>query len=272
MSATHHAQLRLGPLEGVHAVLMHSDRSFGRHWHDSYGFGVMDAGGHRSVSGRGAVEALAGHIVTTNPGEVHDGMPLDRAPRRWRMIHLTPGAMARLTGQVGQELTRPVLDDPRLRAVVLQVFHHWDRFPTGADPATHTLWEESLTQACGWLVDRHGLRPPERAASARLDAVCECLLDQMDAPPRLDDLVRLSGLSRFQLIRQFASAHGLPPFAWLQQHRLRRARQLIAGGAALAEAAAATGFADQSHLSRHFVRSFGFTPGQWRRACHGTLQ
>jgi AraC-like DNA-binding protein len=31
-------------------------------------------------------------------------------------------------------------------------------------------------------------------------------------------------------------------------------------------AAAESGFADQSHLTRVFVRHFGFTPGEWRRA------
>jgi AraC-like DNA-binding protein len=79
-------------------------------------------------------------------------------------------------------------------------------------------------------------------------------------------------LSRFQLVRQFSNAYGLPPFAWLQQQRLRLAQQLIAKGISLSEAACASGFADQSHLNRHFVRCFGFTPGQWRRACHGPLQ
>ena len=38
---------------------------------------------------------------------------------------------------------------------------------------------------------------------------------------------------------------------------------LIAGGMALSEAAAATGFADQSHLTRHFLARFGLTPGRW---------
>jgi len=54
--------------------------------------------------------------------------------------------------------------------------------------------------------------------------------------------------------------------AWLLQQRLGRARALIAAGTPLSEAALACGFADQSHLNRHFVRCFGFTPGAWRRA------
>ena len=34
-------------------------------------------------------------------------------------------------------------------------------------------------------------------------------------------------------------------------------------GTPLSETAAATGFADQSHLTRHFSARFGLTPGRW---------
>lgn len=247
-------------MEGVHAVLMHSARGFGRHWHGSYGFGVMDEGGHVSASGRGQVHAVAGDVITVNPGEVHDGFPLSSQPRRWRMIHVSHGAMAAMLDVDGHEFTRPVLDDPRLRAAIDHVFRRWD------DPSGPALWEEALANACGLLVRQHGNRRLGDGPPTRLDRVRECLLDQMDAPPSLADLAGLAGLSRFQLVRQFARGHGLPPFAWLRQHRLRRAQALIAQGMPLGEAAAACGFADQSHLHRLFSRCFGFTPGAWRDA------
>jgi AraC-like DNA-binding protein len=45
--------------------------------------------------------------------------------------------------------------------------------------------------------------------------------------------------------------------------RLQRARLMIGAGGTLADIAIATGFADQSHLSRHFKKAFGVTPGRW---------
>ena len=274
MTPFHTCTVQRGPLAGVHAVQMHSARTFDKHWHDSFGFGLMDEGGQVSASGRGQVQALAGQIITTNPGEVHDGVPLQQRARRWRMVYLAPQTLADIVGPsqpAAVELTRPVLDDPLLHAAIDRVFRHWAG-PSSADGQTVQTAqdgpqaEERLTQVCGLLVQRHGNQPLADARHTCLRVVRECLLDQLDAPPTLAALAELVGLSRFQLVRQFAQAHGLPPFAWLQQHRVRHAQALIAQGTGLSEAALASGFADQSHLTRSFMRYLGFTPGTWQRA------
>jgi AraC-like DNA-binding protein len=70
----------------------------------------------------------------------------------------------------------------------------------------------------------------------------------------------LAGVSQFQLLRAFDKAIGFTPHAYLIQRRVQLARKLIAGGAGLAEAALASGFADQSHMTRIFTRSFGLSP------------
>lgn len=76
------------------------------------------------------------------------------------------------------------------------------------------------------------------------------------------------GVSRYQLLRQFRFRYGLPPHAWLLSRRAEFARQLIRSGLSLSMAAARSGFADQSHMTRVFVRFYGHTPGQWRSAIH----
>jgi len=47
---------------------------------------------------------------------------------------------------------------------------------------------------------------------------------------------------------------------------VRLARRHLRQGHALAEAAQLAGFADQSHLTRAFLRQFGITPGRYRDA------
>nr|WP_272942491.1 helix-turn-helix transcriptional regulator [Novosphingobium sp. Rr 2-17] len=80
------------------------------------------------------------------------------------------------------------------------------------------------------------------------------------------DLAGESGLSRFQVVRGFKRAFGLAPHAYLLQCRINLTRRLIASGLPLAEAAIASGFADQSHMTRLFARNFGVSPGAFGRA------
>ena len=103
----HHSRVFASPWPGVYATLMDSGRHYGRHWHATYGFGVLERGAQRSGSGRGVVDSRAGHILTHNPGEVHDGRPLDGDSRRWRMVYLEPEAMAPVTSWSG-ELSCPM--------------------------------------------------------------------------------------------------------------------------------------------------------------------
>lgn len=263
MNQVHTSTVRSGPIAGVHAVKIRSNRQFDKHWHDTYGFGLMDEAGQVSASGRGQVRALAGQIITTNPGEVHDGIPIDQHARSWRMIYVTPVCLGEMVGGSDVELTRPVLVDVELRLALTRVFQHWEAAPNAEEK---TLHEELLTQACGLLVQRYCSKSLPNQSQASLSRVREALLDQIDCPPALTDIAALAGLSRYQLVRQFSKAYGLPPFAWLQQHRLSRAQALIAGGTTLLDAALSSGFSDQSHLTRAFARYRGFTPGTWQRA------
>jgi hypothetical protein len=73
---THVARVICGPIDGIHSTHTLSSRHFGRHWHEGYGFGILEQGAQRSASGRGRVDAVAGQVITSNPGEVHDGGPL----------------------------------------------------------------------------------------------------------------------------------------------------------------------------------------------------
>ncbi len=79
----------------------------------------------------------------------------------------------------------------------------------------------------------------------------------------LDDLAAHVHFSPFHLLRVFKQAIGLPPHAFLVGVRVRRAKELLALGVPPAEVAQRVGFADQSHLYRHFKRALGITPGQY---------
>ncbi|MDF5955479.1 AraC family transcriptional regulator [Pseudomonas aeruginosa] len=83
----------------------------------------------------------------------------------------------------------------------------------------------------------------------------------------LEELASACGTDRFRLNRAFKAAYGLPPYAYLVQLRLAKARQMLAVGGQPADLASALGFADQSHLGRWFRRAYGMTPAAYRRQC-----
>jgi AraC family transcriptional regulator len=83
----------------------------------------------------------------------------------------------------------------------------------------------------------------------------------------LDQLAATVHLSPFHLARRFKQTTGVSPHQYLIEVRVNAARALLDAGSgqrSLAEIAAAVGFADQSHLTRHFKRRFGVTPRQVR--------
>jgi hypothetical protein len=62
-------------------------------------------GAQRSWSGVGQVSASAGDVIMANPGEMHDGVPVDNNARQWRMIYIDPALLAR---ELKEETARPV--------------------------------------------------------------------------------------------------------------------------------------------------------------------
>jgi AraC-like DNA-binding protein len=264
----HRSRVLASPWAGVYGTLIDSGRHFGRHWHGSYGLGLLQQGAQRSASGRGSVDAYAGELITSNPGEVHDGRPLDTDSRRWRMLYLAPAVLVAM-GSGAAELTRPVITDARLRLLLGRLFARLDAWQADPQALAGLACEQALVRVLGLLLKDHSTAAPQRAeaaAAAEMATVRERLADAGvgAALPGLAELAAPLGLSKYQLLRRFEAVHGLPPHAWLLQLRAERARHLIASGCALADAAAAAGFADQSHMTRVFARYFGLTPGAWR--------
>jgi len=267
----HHSRVLASPWAGVYATETQSARHYGRHWHSSYGFGLIDDGAHRSASSRGAVDAYAGDIVCTNPGEVHDGRPLGGPSRRWRTVYLEPDVLASAVGAEpgAAAFKQPAFSDPRMRAALESLLHRldlWTRAGKRAGTSDALACEEALARACGLMLRDHSTAAALPDGAGNLALVCERLADAPLEAPTLAELAALAGLGKFQLLRRFRKAYGTTPHDWLLQRRADRARGLIRQGRGLAEAAASTGFADQSHMTRVFMRRFGFTPGAWRDA------
>jgi len=218
----------------------------------------MLSGAHRSWSGVGHVEAHAGDMIMVNPGEMHDGMALGGRRREWRMLYFDPAVVTRFVeaeGVAGIEIVRPAVSDRLLATRFAELFT--DERPD------RLLLEENLLRLIMRISRCHGLRPPPREASSPVKKALPRIDGDPTLPIRLAELAELARTSRFQLLRGFVREVGATPRANLVQRRVHIARRLLADGRPIVEAAIDAGFADQSHMTRAFVRQFGVTPGRY---------
>jgi AraC-like DNA-binding protein len=264
-----------GQVEAMHAGFR--GHVYHRHSHDTYSLGVTESGAQAFTCRGEAHVSTTGLVMAFNPDDPHDGHAASGAGFTYRMIHLAPallsGLVTDLTGAVaGMPLfAAPVITDPAL-AAALRRLH---RSLTG--PASPLEQSERLAGVAA-LAIRHAAGPPggrpraglmlrdQAAAAARVRA----FLRDAGADATLADAASAAGCSRFAAYRAFRGQYGLSPSEYQRLLRLRAARRALAGGVAVADAAAACGFADQAHLTRWFRRCYGITPGAYRAACAAT--
>ena len=262
---THQVTFHRSSVIGVEAMTLFSDHSFPRHSHDQYGIGIMTSGAQRSWSVVGQVESMTGDVIMLNPGEMHDGVPVDRSARGWKIMYFDPRLIAReIANEMssGEFVIQPVARDRRLARQVLRLFASVER------PVADCLAvEESLVCCLMHVMQAHRVGAPvTKCASPSVAKAIRRLDAAPEAPVSLADLAALSGVSRFQLLRGFAREVGTTPHAYLVQRRVGLVRQHLAAGQSPGDAAALAGFADQSHMTRAFVRQFGITPARYKAA------
>jgi AraC family transcriptional regulator len=143
-----------------------------------------------------------------------------------------------------------------------------------SDAGSRLLAESVAMQLAVHLIRHYSERPqlivaeqsalPPRAVLL----ASEFIHDNYSRDISLADIAQAAHLSPFHLARLFKKSTGMTPHQYLIEVRVNSARSLLAAGAgsrSLADVAAAVGFSDQSHLTRHFKRVLGLTPRQLKQ-------
>jgi transcriptional regulator GlxA family with amidase domain len=99
----------------------------------------------------------------------------------------------------------------------------------------------------------------------------ELLESHLDGNIALRQVAEACELSVSHFAKAFKTSFRRPPYRWLIERRVDRARDLMTRSRLpLTDIAIQCGFADQSALNRSFKRIHGVSPGIWRRR-HGVL-
>lgn len=241
---------------------------YARHTHATYTVGLIEYGVEEFQNAGTTLRAAAGQVVLVNPDTPHTGQA--GVPEGWRYHALYPSIelMREIAAEIGGPRGTPcfpdgVVDDP----VAARLLRAANR---GAERADALASSSLLRLALAGLLRRQTRRDaaggpdrPGAAAPRAVRAARDILHAGLAAPPSLPRLAAAVGMGPYALLRAFRATYGLPPHAYLIDLRVRRARTLLDHGMRPAEVAAAVGFADQSHLTRHFKRAVGVPPGAY---------
>lgn len=235
--------------------------AYGPHRHDTYVI-AMTVAGVQSFFYRGERRhSVSGQIVVLHPDEVHDGHAGDGRYFRYRCANVAPFALQEALGKRPLPfLAEGVSEDVRLYAAATSLI----------GDLNHALCDLEHDQAMLDLADALSELGGEQKCERRVDrkavTLARAFIDaHWDRNVGLDDLERVSGQDRWQLSRGFRALLGVSPYRYLMFRRLDAARAMMHSRTPLAEIAAASGFSDQSHLTRHFRGAYGMTPAQWQR-------
>ncbi len=113
------------------------------------------------------------------------------------------------------------------------------------------------------------MEPKSRASKKSLpwlERACERLCDDFGNAPTLSELAALTDLHPVYFVRAFRQRMGCTPGDYLRQRRLLHALCLLTDRKMnLLDIALQCGFADPSHLHRHFQKYFHISPSVYRR-------
>ena len=112
-------------------------------------------------------------------------------------------------------------------------------------------------------------RPRPSGGRSRYAAIVHHIRANLSRRITVKELAGIASLSVFQLSRAFRREHATTPYRLVLDLRIQHAMDRLSAGATISETALQSGFADQSHFTRHFKRLTGMTPKRFTRAVAG---
>jgi AraC-like DNA-binding protein len=239
-----------------------SDLAFSPHRHDTYAIGITTTG-VQSFNYRGSGRnACVGDVFILHPDELHDGRQGTEEGYGYRIVYLAPNLISEaLDGHALPFVADVVTRDARMKQAITNAFPDFNEIEDELYRADAiTVLADTMNRLAG----------DARTTKTHLDftkiiRVRDYLLEKAPTFVGMATLEHEHGIDRYSLSRQFRMAFGVSPYRFVTLRRLDIAKSRIQQGQSLAEAAIATGFADQSHLTRQFRKAFGLSPGTWRK-------
>jgi len=246
-----------------------SDFSYSKHAHEEYSLGVTLQGRQDFFCQNAFHKSASGNVLIFNPEDVHDGHSGGEQQLKYKMLYVHPDEFRPLFSALGYQknsvlrLNQPMVDNPILRHKIL-------RFSSIIQEPNYSKveFESGLFQIAQSLVAMSGNLDLGTQTSKRADKLLlrarDYILASLEHNISIDDIAQVATMSKFHFIRQFRQQFGITPHQYVLSCRVNLARRMLESGKSLNQAAFEAGFADDSHLNRHFKRIYGVTPKRFQ--------
>jgi len=222
------------------------------HQHERAYICVVLSGQYLERSEAGERECRAGSVLIHPAGSTHSDCFGD-GEARLLMVEMEQDSQR-------DRFLKPQLIEPGPAAVIGAKLH---QEVAHADEAT-PLAIEGLTLELMAVAHRQRVRCSARPPPW-LHTACEHIEDALPGRVGIRDLALGAGVHPAHFSRVFRAHFGGTVADYVRRRRIGIAKDAIAVGRTLAEAALEAGFVDQSDLTRAFRRVEGTTPAQFRR-------
>jgi AraC-like DNA-binding protein len=254
-----------GPVGGVELLrAWFAGEAYSKHRHDTYAIGATDSG-IQVFDYRGAARvSRPGQVVVLHPDEVHDGRAGTRDGFGYRIVYVDPAHIAAALRSIrGRPHPLPFVREPvsanaRLAQAVRRAFQ------SGLDSLAVDAIVVELAEGLLSAAPDGGLAPPRQVDVPVIERARQFLDAERTRVVHSAELEAITGLTRYEVARQFRLLLGTSPHRYLLGRRLDLARQRMRGDGRLVDVAYEAGFADQAHFTRTFKRALGLTPARYR--------
>lgn len=240
-------------------------QKFPIHFHEYYVIGFIEKG-QRFLSCKNKEYTIEpGDLLLFNPRDNHACEQIDGKTLDYRCINIQPEIMSKAVFEItGKEylpyFTPPVVFHCELVAVLREL--HQIVMEEERDFRKEELFFFLLEQ----LIDEYteqSVPTGNTEQSVEAKAICEFLENHYMENVTLDNLCKLTGRSKYYLLRSFTKQMGISPYSYLETLRIDKAKKMLEQGVSPIDVALQTGFTDQSHFSNFFKKFIGLTPKQY---------
>jgi len=240
-------------------------QKFPNHFHKYYVIGFIEKGKRYLSCKNKEYRIEQGDLLIFNPDDTHTCEQVDGKTLDYRCINIQSEIMSKAVFEIkGKEylpyFTSQVVYHSEL-VYVLRGLH--EMIMEGEKDFRK---EETFFLLLEQLINEYTQQADSTAEpkqSIEASVICEFLEEHYAENITLTDLCKLTGLSKYYLIRSFTKQRGITPYSYLETIRIDKAKKMLEQGVLPIDVALQAGFTDQSHFTNFFKKFIGLTPKQY---------